>query len=206
MTVIARYTAPMRGDEDSTSSRISYECHHNVVFHEIMSQAGMISDDEDYASEDESDEDEINAFSLSSRRLWQERPQNNADSDIINEEINTDGRDFPGGIKGFLSHVASELSLSSMFEDMPLKESYLEDEPAQINRAQRNGLSAISMFQMCAIDKGIKAGKITRTMSLNMRTGHNTPKTSSFSFRGNHLSSFLSIDDNTVEDCHNKQF
>jgi len=207
MTVIARYTAPMRGEEDSISSSISYECHPNVVFHEIMSQDGMLSDDEDDASEEESDDDEINVVSPSSQRLWQERPQNNVDSDVINTEISAVGCDSLGGIRGFLSRVASELSLSSVCEDKPLEESCLEDEPAQINRGQQNRLSAISMFERRAIDKGIKAGKITRTMSLNMRTGHNTPpRTSSFSFRGNRLSSFLSIDENTVEDCHNQNF
>uniref|UniRef100_A0A7S4W5M3 Uncharacterized protein n=1 Tax=Ditylum brightwellii TaxID=49249 RepID=A0A7S4W5M3_9STRA len=207
MTVIARYTAPMRGEEDNISSSISYECHPNVVFHEIMSQDGMLSDDEDDASEEESDDDEINVVSPSSQRLWQERPQNNVDSDVINTEISAVGCDSLGGIRGFLSRVASELSLSSVFEDTPLEESCLEDEPTQINRPRQNRLSAISMFERRAIDKGIKAGKITRTMSLNMRAGHNTPpRTSSFSFRNNRLSSFLSIDENTVEDCHNQNF
>eukprot|EP00957_Ditylum_brightwellii_P079591 6052083-Ditylum_brightwellii.AAC.1 len=44
-------------------------------------------------------------------------------------------------------------------------------------------------------------------MSLNMTTGHKTPpKTASFSFRGSRLSSFISIDENSVEDCHNANF
>uniref|UniRef100_A0A7S4RVX3 Uncharacterized protein n=1 Tax=Ditylum brightwellii TaxID=49249 RepID=A0A7S4RVX3_9STRA len=207
MTAIARYTAPMRGEEDNISSSISYECHPSVVFYEIMSQDGMLSDDEDDESEDESDDDELNVVSPSSQRPWQDRPQNNVYSDIINREISAVGCDFPGGIRGFLSRVASELSLSSVFEDTPLEESCLEDEPTQINRPRQNRLSAISMFERRAIDKGIKAGKITRTMSLNMRAGHNTPpRTSSFSFRNNRLSSFLSIDENTVEDCHNQNF
>uniref|UniRef100_A0A7S4VF37 Uncharacterized protein n=1 Tax=Ditylum brightwellii TaxID=49249 RepID=A0A7S4VF37_9STRA len=189
MTVIARYTAPMRGEEDNISSSISYECHPNVVFHEIMSQDGMLSDDEDDASEEESDDDEINVVSPSSQRLWQERPQNNVDSDVINTEISAVGCDSLGGIRGFLSRVASELSLSPMRGDMPLRENGLNDEPTDINRPQRRRESAISMFERRAIDKGIKAGKIYRRMSLNMTPGHMTPpETSSFSFGGRRLS------------------
>eukprot|EP00957_Ditylum_brightwellii_P041275 3124735-Ditylum_brightwellii.AAC.1 len=44
-------------------------------------------------------------------------------------------------------------------------------------------------------------------MSLDMTTGYKTPpKTASFSFCGSQLSSFISIDENTMEDCHNKHF
>eukprot|EP00957_Ditylum_brightwellii_P050983 3866450-Ditylum_brightwellii.AAC.1 len=68
-----------------------------------MSQTGMLSDDEDDASEEEYDEDELNVASLSSQRLGQEKPQHNVDSDIINTEISAVGCDYPGGIRGFLS-------------------------------------------------------------------------------------------------------
>mmetsp|Transcript_35480 Transcript_35480/g.51969 ORF Transcript_35480/g.51969 Transcript_35480/m.51969 type:complete len:248 (+) Transcript_35480:117-860(+) len=208
MTAIARYTAPMRGDDTSISSSISYECHPSLVSYEIMSKTEMLSDDEGDTSGEESDEEEeINSDSLNLQRLWQERPQNNAKDNIINTEISAVGCDSPGGIKGFLSRVASELSLSSVLENKPLEENGLQDEPIQVNRLQRSRESAISKFERRAIDKGIQAGKISRTMSLDMTTGHKTPpKTSSFSFCGSRLSSFISIDENTVEDCHNANF
>mmetsp|Transcript_9359 Transcript_9359/g.12570 ORF Transcript_9359/g.12570 Transcript_9359/m.12570 type:complete len:241 (+) Transcript_9359:50-772(+) len=196
MTAIARYTAPMRQEEDGISSSISYECHPSVVFDEIMSQTGMSSDDEEYTSGEESDEEEesdegeeLNSASQSSQGQRQEMPQNNAEDNMINREIGAVDHDSPGGVRGFFSCVASELSLSPMRGDMPLRENGLNDEPTDINRPQRRRESAISMFERRAIDKGIKAGKIYRRMSLNMTPGHMTPpETSSFSFGGRRLS------------------
>uniref|UniRef100_A0A7S2E222 Uncharacterized protein n=1 Tax=Helicotheca tamesis TaxID=374047 RepID=A0A7S2E222_9STRA len=167
----------------SHSSRISFECHHSILFNELSKQE-VFSEDE--SNEDDSEDDEP-----------QERPRQESFGDeLINKEISAGNHES----KESLHRVSSDISFCSVLEDEVVDTS---SQQPQGKRSHRSKCSVLEMFEQQIIDREVKAGKIVRTLSMDTsKSGQKIPRrTFSYQKSLHRTSSCLSVDENAEVTC-----